>query len=264
MLTDAHCHPFDLTQVFSGAEDELRWLGILCAANATDMEQFAYNEELSRRLDGILPCFAIHPQMPASEKLFTTDELFSGIETLESLAEQGRLAAVGETGFDLFNSAFRATEEIQDKLFAEHMETALRHDLPVVIHARRAMHKIFENAKTLKKCRAVIFHSWPGTLEEGKSLLQRGVNAYFSFGAAVMMNHKQAMRCATLFPHERLLTETDAPYQPPHRQKFSHWEDLPAILETAAALRLEAASPCSDKKELEEQIEANFRAAFGL
>ena len=270
MLTDAHCHPYYLTRVFPEAEEELKRLHVLCAASSTGLEEFAYNEDLSRRAAGILPCFAIHPQLPASKKHVTEGELERGLEAMESLAAQGRLAAVGETGFDLYNAAFKETEAVQDRLFATHLETALQHDLPVIIHARRAMHKVFALTKTLTKCRAVIFHSWSGTLEEGYALLRRGVNAYFSFGAVIMLNHKQAMRCAALFPQDRLLAETDAPYQPPRAQEFSHWTDLSRIIETMAALRREdaegkhAASPCSDTGELEEQIEENFRAAFRL
>jgi TatD DNase family protein len=166
--------------------------------------------------------------------------------------------AVGECGFDLYNAQFRETEAVQDEIFAIHLEVALRYGLPVVIHARRAMHKIFAATAILKKCKAVIFHSWPGTLDEGISLLRRGVNAYFSFGNVIRLNHKQAMRCCALFPTERLLTETDAPFQAPRGQDFSHWADLPGIIETAAALSSEAASA----KELEAQIEANFHAVF--
>jgi TatD DNase family protein len=126
------------------------------------------------------------------------------------------------------------------------------------------MHKIFDAAKGLAKCKTVIFHSWSGTLEEGLSLLRRGVNAYFSFGNTVMLNHKQAIRCCSLFPAERLLTETDAPFQPQRGKEFSSWEDLPLIIETIARLRREAGSDINDAKELERQIEENFKKAFGI
>jgi TatD DNase family protein len=265
MLTCAHCHPFDLVRVYPEAEEERRRLNVLAAASSCDMEEFSYIEGLAGKAvtDGeaaILPCFAVHPQMPAlaaSGNKITENVINDSLETLLELAAAGRIAAVGECGFDLYNAQFRETEAAQDGIFAAHLEVALRYGLPVVIHARRAMHKIFTAAAALKKCKAVIFHSWPGTLEEGTSLLRRGVNAYFSFGNAIRLNHKQAMRCCALFPSERLLTETDAPFQAPRGRDFSHWADLPGIIETAAALRRAAGA-----KELEAQIEANFRAAF--
>ena len=267
MLTDAHCHPFDLVQVFPEAEEERRRLGVIAASSACDIEEFAHSEGLAKKagIEGaaaLLPCFAVHPQMPvAGGEKQGIDE---AMDALFKLADEGRIAAVGECGFDLYNERFRETEKIQEHLFALHLETALRYDLPLVIHARRAMHKIFAGAKILSKCRAVVFHSWPGTLEEGQALLRRKVNAYFSFGNAVINGHKQAMRCCAAFPAQRLLTETDAPFQPRRGQNFSWWADLPAVIKTAAALRSEAGSAVKNEKELEAQIEANFRAAFAV
>jgi len=271
VLTDAHCHPADLAAVFPQAEQERRRLGVAAAASACDMEEFAYNEDLARNAtsDGaspLLPCFAIHPQLPAAKaadgKPFTETELNDTLVTLHDLALAGRIAAIGEFGFDLYNAAFRETEALQDRIFAAHLEAALRYDLPVALHVRRAMHKIFAAAKTLTKCRAVVFHSWPGTYEEGRSLLRRGVNAYFSFGNTVALNHKQAQKSCTLFPAERLLTETDAPFQPLRGKNFSQWADLPLIIETAATLRREAGNALTDANELEARIEANFYAVF--
>ncbi|MDR1839464.1 MAG: TatD family hydrolase [Treponema sp.] len=272
MLTDAHCHPFDLAQVFPEAEEERRRLGVIAASSACDMEEFAHCEGLAKKaaVEGaapLLPCFAIHPQLPAAggekqaDKKSSTD---NGLTALFKLAGEGRIAAIGECGFDLYNERFRETEKIQEYLFAQHLETALRYDLPVVIHARRAMHKIFANAKILSKCRTVVFHSWSGTLEEGQALLRRKVNAYFSFGNAVMNGHKKAMHCCAAFPVERLLTETDAPFQPQRGQNFSWWADLSAVIKTAASLRGEAESTVINEKDLETQIEANFRATFAV
>ena len=280
MLTDAHCHPCALGRLFGGAEDERRRLGLACAASATEAEAFAHNEELARRAaaDGaapVLPCFAVHPQLPAemdhsaAEPRGMGRQAREGLELLESLAKQGRLAAVGETGFDLFNAAFRETEKIQDELFAAHLETALRHGLPLVLHVRRAMHKVFAHTGMLRKCRAVIFHSWPGTAGEGAALLRRGVNAFFSFGTPILLNHREAMRCCAVFPAGRLLTETDVPYQPLRGRACSGWEDLPRILAAVCALRREAGARRAEAEEpegggLETIIESNFRSAFGV
>jgi TatD DNase family protein len=267
MLTDAHCHPFDLNKLAGGAEEERQRLGVCCAASATDWAEFAYHEELGRQAKNagappMLPCFALHPQLPAyNQERGSGIALQAGLETLEILARTGRLCAVGETGFDLFNPACRQTEQIQDELFAAHLDTALAHDLPLVLHIRRAMHKVFRHTKALKKCRAVIFHSWSGTAGEGEALLKRGVNAYFSFGTTILLNHREAMRCCAFFPAARLLTETDAPYQPPRGKEFSSWGDLPGIIAAAAALRLRAGTAGPDA--LEKIIAENFRAAFG-
>ena len=262
MLTDAHCHPFDLANHLPAAEDERRRLGVMCAASATTTEEFAFCERLSQQTDAppLLPCFAVHPQMPAVDQSVNLDEQLAALETL---AARGRLAAVGETGFDLYNAAFRETEKIQDELFAAHLKTALRHNLPLVIHARRAMHKIFAHEVLLRKCKAVIFHSWPGTAGEGEALLKRRINAFFSFGNVIRLNHREAMRCCAVFPADRLLTETDAPFQPPQGKEFSCYADLDPILETMTALRREAGTADLTAEEMKEIVEENFRNAFG-
>jgi len=268
VFTDAHCHPFDLALHFPDAENERRRLGVMCAASATTLEEFIYCEKLAKQAEEsaaalLLPCFAIHPQATQiinnkEQRTIKNEELKiknDKLVILDTLAAEGRLGAVGETGFDLYNAAFRETEIIQEELFAAHLDIAVCYNLPVVIHARRAMHKVFSYVGLLKKCKSVIFHSWSGTQGEGEALLRRGINAFFSFGTVIMLNHKEAMRCCAVFPRDRILIETDAPYQPPRGEAFSNYACLTNILETAAALRQETG--------LEEIVEKNFRSAFG-
>jgi TatD DNase family protein len=265
-FVDAHCHPYDLAAALGSAEEERRNLGVCCAASAATLEEFEYCERLSLeakqdKAERLLPCFAVHPQMALiirNTPNVTRYSLQEGLSVLDALARQGRLAAVGETGFDLYNADFRETEKTQDEVFAVHLETALKYDLPLVIHSRRAMHKIFANAGALKRCKAVVFHSWSGTEGEGEALLRRGVNTFFSFGAAITLNHREAVRhkaqrCCAAFPVERLLTETDAPFQPLRGRDFSRYADIAAILGAMEALRGE---------KLEEIIEKNFNMAF--
>jgi TatD DNase family protein len=115
---------------------------------------------------------------------------------------------------------------------------------------RRAMHKIFPFAREFKKLPAVVFHSWPGTKAEGQAFIKRGINAFFSFGTTVLKNHKLAMNCAAEFPADRILFETDAPYQPLRGKAFSSWHDLQQICSYIAALRKETGSPAAPSEEL--------------
>jgi TatD DNase family protein len=184
------------------------------------------------------------------------------LDLLETLAAGGKLNAVGETGIDLYHSRFRATEAVQEELFTAHLEVALKYRLPVVLHIRRAMHRVFARTALLKKLPAVVFHSYSGTPGEAEALLRRGVNAYFSFGAVILLNHKEAIRACAALPPDRLLLETDAPYQPLRGRECSRWADLPAILRGAANIRREAGAPCCGPAELEAAIDRNFSAIF--
>jgi TatD DNase family protein len=269
ILTDAHCHPFDLLDYLPDAEAERRKHRTACAASSWNREQFEYIEALALQAEAenippLVRCFAVHPQLPAGpdpgeREILIRDEL---LPLLESLAGSGRLDAVGETGFDLYNEEFKAAEKFQDEIFAFHLETALRRGLPLVLHVRKAIHKIFPFSGDLKKLPAVIFHSWPGTLAEGEALIRRGLRVFFSFGAAIVNNHREARRCCASLPADSLLLETDAPWQPPRGKSFSSWEDLPLILSTAAELR--KGGPGGTAEELGDLTAANFSRAFGV
>jgi TatD DNase family protein len=208
----------------------------------------------------LLRCFAVHPQLPFSASVeFIQGEL---LPLLDSLAAAGRLDAVGETGFDLFDDGFKASEKLQDEIFAVHLETALLYALPLVIHARRAMHKIFPFAGQLKKLPAVIFHSWPGTVGEGEALIRRGINVFFSFGGILFNNHKEARRGCASLPLDRILTETDAPFQPLRGKGFSSWEDLAVTCGVMAELRNGAGGTDYSASQIEEIVAGNFSRAF--
>ncbi|GHU21771.1 hypothetical protein FACS1894172_21080 [Spirochaetia bacterium] len=232
-----------------------------CVASAWNPEDFRCHEEASRNAPEdarLLLGFGVHPQLPAHGGPDTTISL----ETMEQLASEHRLDAVGETGFDLYDAWFRESEPEQDRIFARHIEIAHEHGLPLVIHVRRALHKIFAASAYLKKLPAVIFHSWPGTPGDGDSLLKRGINAFFSFGNALVCNHKQAIRSAALLPLHRILLETDAPYQPRRDCSYSYWTDLPVLGELLVQLRRENTDFSGSADDMTTIIDSNFFRAF--
>jgi TatD DNase family protein len=261
---DAHCHPFDLAQKILNRKAETAQLepGIPCMASAWGKDDFSYNESLSKNAKNspnpVFLSFGVHPQLPALDKAATTESL----AMFEALAREKRLDAAGEIGFDLFDAQYRSTEKEQDALFSEELAIAAQFDLPIVLHVRKAMHKIFARKKALKKIKVVVFHGFSGTDREALSLLAGGINAYFSFGTALLNNHKTAQKAAALIPAERLLFETDAPYQPLRGNDHSHYRDLAPILEKAAALRQEAGSNFADRHALETLTDAQFYHLF--
>lgn len=127
----------------------------------------------------LLP-LGIHPQNPdLSQKEF-----------LIELLEHNKIDAIGECGFDLFTSDFKANVENQEKAWALQLECAVKYEKPLVVHGRKCTHLFFRDIKMLKKVPAVIFHSWAGTFLEATSMLQKGVNAYFSFGKPIINGKK--------------------------------------------------------------------------
>jgi TatD DNase family protein len=245
MLSDAHCHPFDLREQ-QPQYSQKECAGIVMAASSWNREQFEYNKS-----NAAVQTFAVHPQLP----LINASEVKTSLELLYTLSSEDKIDAIGETGFDLFDD-FRSTEAVQDDLFASHMEVSIAKELPMVLHVRRAVHKVFSYSKMLKKVPAVIFHSCSLTVEEGATFLKRGINTYFSFGTPILLNHKTAQRACALLPLERLLIETDTPYQPLRGKAFSCWGDLRTILSGMQQLRGE------NSEGLEDIIYSNFCKAY--
>ena len=272
MASDAHSHPQDLIDIFPEAEKERRSLNIACAASSCTKEEFLFHEKLALaakedKTAPVFPCFAVHPQLPAyiakKNPTCTIADFRDSLDFLSALAAKNKIAAVGECGFDLYSKEYKETETIQETLFAAHLEIAQHYNLPVVLHVRRAMHKIFPFAKTLKKLPAVVFHSWPGSPDEASAILRKGICAHFSFGTTLLLNHKKAILSCAALPAEHLLLETDAPYQPLQGKEFSCWSDMPAILEAAASIRKEAGTiQGTEAIELEEIIDRNFFGIF--
>jgi TatD DNase family protein len=235
MPSDAHCHPYYLKDFFSDYEQERRILNIQCAASAFSGVEFLHNEELAKKNDApyLALCFGFHPQMPAYN-------LVPDFELFEALVREKRIVCIGESGFDFFDKIFTATEALQQILFEEQLNIAKQFTMPMLLHIRRAMHKIFVYRKKLRSLPAVVFHSFSGSVEEAKAILRCGINAYFSFGTPLLCNHKKALRCVIELPLERLLFETDAPYQKLNGASFTSFKELNKVMEKAACLREES------------------------
>ena len=177
--------------------------------------------------------FGIHPQDPdLTQKEF-----------LIELLEQNKIDAIGECGFDLFTSDFKSNIENQEKAWALQIECAVKYEKPLVVHGRKCTHLFFRDIKMLKKVPAVIFHSWAGTFLEASSMLQKGVNAYFSFGKPIINGKKSATECVKRLGKERILFETDSPYQTLKGESETLPEDILKVYEKAKELRGEEITP---------------------
>jgi TatD DNase family protein len=253
MLTDAHFHALDLERL-EGASwaESYRALGILGTASCHSREEWLHADALRRGGLDLLVSLGVHPQLPVPDEE----------ELIASLAASGGIDAVGECGFDLFPEYADSAAE-QSARFDFQVGVAERSGLPLVIHARKALDRLYPLARRLAGLRSVVFHAWPGSAAEGLAFLKRGVNAYFSLGSSVAAGRKRSASSLLGLPRERILAETDAPYQPlPPRfrpsgsPRHSRVDDLPLVLSSLSGA---AGIPAL---EFEGLVEENFRAAF--
>ena len=162
---DAHIHIAD-------CKDWKDLPDVLVCSSTHSLDEFLFVEEKARQNpQRIVVSFGIHPQNP-DVKLFPL---------LEKLAVERRIAAIGEVGFDLFTPDLAATWEKQEEVWQLQIDLAQKYELPLVIHCRKAMDKIFLYSKDLTKVPAVVFHAYPGSCQEAVNLMGRGINCFFSF-----------------------------------------------------------------------------------
>ena len=209
----------------------------------------------------VLQSFGLHPQASFDGEA----DFARRLEFLEGLLQERRIAAIGECGLDFFTQEFSANRAAQEKAFAAQLDFAARHKVPAIVHARKAMQEIFAAAAALKKVSAVVFHSFAGTLMDARSLLSKGVNAYFSFGKPLMNGAKKAILCVRALPLDRLLFETDAPYQTLRGEKATSPAEIADVYQAAFEIRA-AGRPFEARPsfiDFSAEIEKNFRAVFG-
>ena len=209
----------------------------------------------------VLQSFGLHPQAPFSDER----DFALRLEFLEGLLRERRVQAVGECGLDFFTQEFSANRAAQEKAFAAQLEAAARHKVPVVVHARKAIQEIFAAAAALKKVPAVVFHSFAGSPADARSLLSKGINAYFSFGKPIVNGAKKAINCVRALPLDRLLFETDAPYQTLKGEMATSPAEIADVYQAAFELRT-AGIPYEARPsfiDFSSKVEKNFRAVFG-
>ena len=141
------------------------------------------------------------------------------LETVENWLEKRKYIAIGEIGIDLYWDKTFLIEQVE--AFEIQLGWSIEKGLPVAIHTRAAFPEVFESIHKVgaDKLRGV-FHSFGGSREELEEIvcLQNfmiGINGIVTYKNAAFRDY------LALFPLERILLETDAPYLTPvpHRGK---------------------------------------------
>jgi TatD DNase family protein len=182
---------------------------------------------------------------------------------LTFLCDEKKIQFVGETGFDFFGNGplvSRTPDALrrQTEAFLFQARLATNTDLPLVVHLRKATDVFMAHCRELVRVPSVIFHCWPGRLEEAIMILSKGINAYFSFGTPLLRDSKHAIESLIGLPRSRILSETDAPWQPPHGAPWTKLEHIVDVVDKMATV-IEI-----DPRALVPVLEKNFSDAYLL
>ena len=170
---------------------------------AIEFASWANLKNICKQYAGLYPAYGLHP-------MYLTSHRPEHVPALRTWIEQEKPSAVGECGLDFFVEGLDA--EQQRFYFIEQLKLAREFELPVVVHARRAVDEVIASIKKMGSLRGVI-HSYSGSEEQARQLFNLG----FSLGIGGPITYDRAQRLRRLvtnMPIEFLLLETDSPDQP--------------------------------------------------
>lgn len=183
--------------------------------------------KLNEKYPKLLPVIGIHP---TDSNNINVEETIIKLEKLIN----NKVVALGETGLDYY---WEHNKENQKKSFIAHIELGIKHNLPIVVHARNSHEDIYEIIKNYPNVKFLL-HSWGGTLSLTKKFLKME-NIYFSFsGVLTFKNASEVRELLKLIPKEKILFETDSPYLTPvpFRGKINFPEYVIYVIEEASKI----------------------------
>jgi TatD DNase family protein len=252
MLVDSHSHldaaefDRDRAQVIARA----RGAGVRRqVVPAVDAQGWPRLRDVCAADDGLHPAYGLHP-------MFLDAHREEHLPLLREWIGRERPVAVGECGLDYFVEGL--DQERQQVFFDGQLQLAREFELPVIVHARRAVDAVIASIRRIGHLRGVV-HSFSGSEEQARQLWKSG----FLLGLGGPVTYERAnrlRRLAATMPLEHLLLETDAPDQPDVgiRGQRNEPARLREVLNAIAGLR------GVEPDEVAEATTANARRLFGL
>ncbi|CAD5119610.1 DgyrCDS8211 [Dimorphilus gyrociliatus] len=217
-----------------------------CVTNFCDPIQFKctenslWNEVL--KIENVYGTVGCHPK----KVKFLTE---AHETAMEEMLKHPKCVALGEIGLDFSKDFFREKEK-QVFVLKRQVALAIKHNKPIVIHARDANDEIIEELLSLNLGNHKIHrHCFVGSRKEMDDWLKHFPNSFIGFTPLLTFaDHARAQgirECARHMPLNKLLLETDAPYFIPREVKGATMNQvsLPpfciSVAEEVAALREE-------------------------
>lgn len=234
-LFDSHCH-LDAGEFDTDRADVIgraRAAGVLDQlVPAVTAASWPTLREVCRLAPGLHAAYGLHP-------MFLAQHQPVHLQQLREWIMRESPAAIGECGLDFFVEEL--DPERQRFYFQGQLELAREFELPLVVHARRAVDEVILRIRRVGGLRGVV-HSFSGSPEQARQLWELG----FMIGLGGPLTYPRANRLRGLvaqMPLEYLLLETDAPDQPDAgiRGQRNEPARLRCILDTIAELRQQPA-----------------------
>ena len=208
-IFDAHAH-LDMPEFAADLPDVLERAAragvgkVLCVG--TDLDSSLRCVDLARRFPGLVyAAVGIHPNHWAQAGP-------GDMERIGSLCTLAEVVAIGETGLD-FHHGF-TDRHAQARGLREHLRLVVAAGKPVIIHVRKADEEALKALSEAGGQFEGVRHCFEGTAQTVERYLRQGLHVSFT-AAVTRPGHRKLKEAARLVPAERLLVETDCPYQTP-------------------------------------------------
>jgi TatD DNase family protein len=251
-LIDSHCH-LDATEFDSDRDAVIaraQAAGVVAQViPAIALSGFEKLRDLCASQPGLHPAWGLHP-------MYLAEHRPEHLDALHDWLGRERPVAVGECGLDFFVEGLDPDE--QRRYFVRQLEFAREFDLPVILHARRAVDEVIATIRGIGGLRGVV-HSFSGSEEQARQLWK--LDFLIGLGGPLTYDRAKRLRAlAATMPLEYLLLETDSPDQPlaTHRGARNEPAYLGEVMNTIATLRDE------DPTRIVQATTRNARALFKL
>ena len=202
-IIDTHCH-FDL-EVFDPDRDQI--LSNCAELNinriivpAIQSSGWQHLISVTTACPQLEPALGLHP-------VFIESHQSSDIEALENYITQYQPVAVGEIGLDFFIE--NTDREKQKKYFEQQLVIAEKHQLPVILHVRKAHDEVLTMLKK-RKLTGGTCHAFNGSFDQARQYMNLGFKLGFG-GTLTYPNARKIHQLAKQIPLESIVLETDAP-----------------------------------------------------
>lgn len=203
MFVDAHAHLCDLKnpEILVQTARKMGCVGIITCGY--DMQSNIRTIEIARAFPNLIfPCIGLAPQRAMNLTSTKIDEEIGNTGGLVTKEVRG----IGEVGLD-YHWAREADERMRQRsAFSRMIELALIHELPLVVHSRKAEDEVVRILRGMN-ARKVVLHCFSGNRTTARVAVEHGF--YISIPPT---KSKERLKVIRSVPMNKLLIETDLPY----------------------------------------------------
>lgn len=253
-IIDTHCH-LDVADFDRDRNDVLERCRVADISKiilpAIESKSWSNLLELCHSNKSLYPALGLHP-------VFIDQHHADDIEKLEQLLETVSPVAIGEIGLDFYLKDLDKDKQLA--LFEQQLLVAKNHELPVILHVRKAHDQVLQLLNKIQ-VKGGFCHAFNGSLQQAEKYIELGFKLGFG-GTLTYENSTKIHALAKALPLESIVLETDAPDMvvESHRGQRNSPEYIIESLNALATIRNEDVNVIAQQTTLNAHEVINFPA----